>query len=133
MKIRGIKNFCKENGIDLLVLFGSSASDKPETSRDTDLAVKLKEGFNISKLDLIYKLDDFFMGKKIDLVLLTVDTDPLLLYEIFMKGACLFESKKDLFEKDKLRAWKLYLDTGKIRDMRENYLKDFVRKVSHVA
>jgi predicted nucleotidyltransferase len=133
MKIRGINNFCKENGIDMLVLFGSAAGDRPDISRDVDLAVKLKKGTIVSKLDLIYKLDNFFAGKKIDLVLLTSDTDPLLLHEIFMKGVCLFERKKNLFEKDKLRAWKLYLDTDKIRNMRENYLKDFVRKVSHVA
>ncbi|GBE41056.1 MAG TPA: nucleotidyltransferase domain-containing protein [Nitrospirae bacterium] len=133
MKIRGIKTFCKTHGIDLLVLFGSSAGNKHEISRDIDLAVKLKKGTNISKLDLIYKLDDFFMGKKIDLVLLTADTDPLLLYEIFMKGVCLFEQKKNLFEMDKLRAWKLYLDTDKIRNMRGKYLKNFVRKVSDVA
>lgn len=133
MKIRGIKNFCKANNIDMLILFGSSAGDKPESSRDIDLAVKLKEGAHISKLDLIYKLDDFFTGKKIDLVLLTADTPPLLLYEVFMKGVCLFEKRKHLFEKDKLRAWKLYLDTEKIRDMRGSYLKGFVRKVSHVA
>jgi len=133
MKIRGIKNFCRENGIDLLVLFGSAAGDKPESSRDIDLAVKLKEGISISKLDLIYKLDNFFMGKNIDIVLLTTDTDPLLLHEIFMKGVCLFERKTDLFEKDKLRAWKLYLDTEQIRNMRGKYLKDYVRKVSHVA
>jgi len=133
MKIRGIKNFCRENGIDLLVLFGSSAGDKPESSRDIDLAVKLKEGISISKLDLIYKLDNFFMGKNIDLVRLTTDTDPLLLHEIFMKGVCLFERKKNLFEKDKLRAWKLYLDTEKIRNLLVNYKKKFLQKVSHVA
>lgn len=117
----------------MLVLFGSSAGGKPKTSRDIDLAVKFKNGTIISKLDLIYKLDDFCMEKKMDLVLLTADTDPLLLYEIFMKGVCLFERKKNLFEMDKLRAWKLYLDTDKIRNMRGKYLKDFARKVSHVA
>jgi predicted nucleotidyltransferase len=133
MKIRGIKNFCKATGIELLVLFGSSAGNRPETSRDIDLAVKFKEGTSISKLDLIYKLDNFFEGKRIDLVLLTVDTDPLLLYEIFLKGVCLFERKKDFFEKEKLRAWKLYLDTEKIRNLHGNYLRKFIQKVSHVA
>lgn len=133
MKIMGIKNFCKANGIDMLVLFGSAAGDKPESSRDIDLAVKLKEGTKISKLELIYKLDDFFTGKEIDLVVLTADTPPLLLYEVFMKGVCLFEKRAHLFEKNRLRAWKLYLDTEKIRDMRSRYLKKFVRKVSHVA
>lgn len=128
MKTRGIKSFCKESGIELLVLFGSSASDKAGTAHDVDLAVKFKEGRRISKLQLIYKLDDFFVGKNIDLVMLTVDTDPLLLYEIFMKGICLFERKNFIFEKDKLRAWKLYLDTEHIRNMRSKYLKDFVNK-----
>ncbi len=132
MKIRGIKSFCQESGIELLVLFGSSAGDTSETARDIDIAMKLKKGIQISKLKLIYKLDDFF-NKKIDLVLLTSDTDPLLIYEIFSTGKCIYERKKGIFEKEKLRAWKLYLDTEKIRSMRSRYLKDFVKKVSHVA
>lgn len=133
MKIRGIKSFCQESGIELLVLFGSSAGDTSETARDIDIAMKLKKGIRISKLKLIYKLDDFFNRKNIDLVLLTSDIDPLLIYEIFSTGKCLYERRKGIFEKEKLRAWKLYLDTEKIRSMRSRYLKDFVKKVSHVA
>ncbi len=133
MKTRGIKSFCKESGIELLVLFGSSASDEPETARDIDVAIILKKGMRPSKLDLIYKLDDFSNGKKIDLVILTVDTDPLILHEIFFNGQCIYEIKQGFFEKEKLRAWKLYIDTMKIRTMRSQYLKKYVRKVSHVT
>ncbi len=83
MKTRGIKKYCKENGIELLVLFGSSADSKSENPHDTDLAVKLTNSNKISKLQLIYGLDDFAEGSSIDLVLLTADTTPLLLHEIF--------------------------------------------------
>ena len=96
------------------------------------MAIKLIKGKKVSKLDLIYKLEDVFREKQIDIVVLTVDTDPLLLNEIF-NGKCMYEKKKGIFEKEKLRAWKLYLDTAKIRNMRSKYLKDFVKKVSHVA
>lgn len=133
MKIRGIKSFCKENNIELLVIFGSYSTGKTHLSSDVDLAVKCKHGIKVSKLKLIYNLDDFFDGKSIDLVVLTSDTDPLLLHEIFFKGIPVYESRKGLFEKEKLRAWKLYLDTDKIRKMNERYLKNFVKKISHVA
>jgi predicted nucleotidyltransferase len=133
MKIRGIKSFCRENGIVLLVLFGSCAGDKAGTARDIDVAVKFRKGIKVSKLQLIYKLDDFFKGKNIDIVSLTTDTDPLLLHEIFIYGKCLYERKKGIFENEKLRAWKLYLDTEKIRHRRSRYLKEFVKKVSYVA
>ena len=65
--------------------------------------------------------------------MLTTDTSPLLLYDIFSKGECLFEFKKDIFLMEKLRAWKLYLDTEKILNIRSKYLKDFAKKVSHIA
>jgi predicted nucleotidyltransferase len=132
MKIRGIKSLCRECYIELLILFGSSAKRNSKDANDIDLAIKLIKGKNVSKLDLIYKLEDVFREKQIDIVVLTVDTDPLLLNEIF-NGKCMYEKKKGIFEKEKLRAWKLYLDTAKIRNMRSKYLKDFVKKVSHVA
>lgn len=133
MKIRGIKGFCRNNDIQLLVMFGSGSTGATHPESDIDMAVKREHGTRISKLKLMYQLDDFFSGKHIDLVVLTPDTDPLLLYEIFCKGKPVYESKKGLFEKEKLRAWKLYLDTGHIRRMNEKYLKNFVKKVSHVT
>jgi predicted nucleotidyltransferase len=50
---------------------------------DVDIAVKCKHGARVSKLELIYRLDDFIDGRSIDLVVLTADTDPLLLHDIF--------------------------------------------------
>jgi hypothetical protein len=38
-----------------------------------------------------------------------------------------------VFESERLRAWKLYLDSEKIRVMQKKYLRDFVERVSNVA
>jgi len=133
MKDKEIQEFCKENKIELLILFGSHASEETHPKSDIDVAVKFKRGTEISKLELIYKLDDLFNGKSIDLVVLTTDTDPLLLYEIFFNGRPLYEKDPDIFEKEKLRAWKLYLDTEKLRVIQKQYLKNFAEKASDVA
>ncbi len=133
MKNKAVAKFCKENHIQLLVVFGSCASGKIHPESDTDVALKFKRGKEIPKLKLIYKLDDLFDGKNIDLVILTADTDPVLLYEIFSGGKLLYEEYPGIFDKEKLRAWKLYIDTEKIRMMQRKYLKKFVRKIRNVA
>ncbi|MBI4849168.1 MAG: nucleotidyltransferase domain-containing protein [Nitrospirae bacterium] len=96
MKPKGIGKFCRENNIELLVLFGSGATETTHAGSDIDLAVLLKRGSRISKLRLIGGLDELFNGKNIDLVVLTIDTDPLLLYEIFSHGKPLYESAEAL-------------------------------------
>jgi predicted nucleotidyltransferase len=133
MKIRGIKSFCKKNHIEILVLFGSASTGETHHLSDIDIAVKYKRGVKASKLKLIYDLDDFFYGKSIDVVVVTPDTDPLLLHEIFSKGTPLYQSRKGLFEEEQLRAWKLYLDTGAIQKMNAKYLIKYMKKVRHVA
>ncbi len=98
-----------------------------------DVAVKFREGVEVPKLELIYQLDEILGGEGIDLVVLTTDTEPLLLYEIFSKGKLLYESRPGIFDAGRLRAWKLYIDTEKLRAMQNKYLKEFVERVSNVA
>ena len=132
MEDKKLKSFCKKNNIELLVLFGSYVSGKVQPESDIDIAIKLKRSSEISKLDLIYKLDDLFNGKNIDLVNLTKDTDPLLLYEVFFSGKLLYEEYSGLFGKEKLKAWKLYIDSEKFRAVQRKYLKEFVERVYNV-
>jgi predicted nucleotidyltransferase len=129
MKTEEIRGFCKENGIELFVLFGSHTTiGKIHPASDIDVAVKFRRGTDISKLELIYRLDDLLDGKHVDLVVLTTDTDPLLLYEVFFHGSLLYEENTGVFEREKLRAWKLYIDTKKLRKMQRQYLKEFVER-----
>ncbi|MCL4458283.1 MAG: nucleotidyltransferase domain-containing protein [Nitrospirae bacterium] len=128
-----IKKFCEENDIELLILFGSHVSGKTRPESDVDVAVKFVGETEISKLELIYRLDGILDGKDIDLVVLTSDTEPLLLYEIFFNGRSLYERIPGIFDAERLRAWKLYIDTGKLRAMQKKYLKEFAARISNVA
>lgn len=133
MDTGNIAAFCKKNSIELLVLFGSHAGGKVRPSSDVDLAVKMLRGVEFSKLDLIYHIGGLFEGKEVDLVVLTNDTDPVLLNEIFSRGKVLHEERAGTFEEEKLRAWKLYLDTEKLRVMQKEYLKRFAEKLGDVS
>ena len=128
-----IAAFCKENNIDLLVLFGSQAVGKTHGGSDVDVAVKIRRGIESSKLDLIFGLGGLFKEGEIDLVLITRDTDPLLLSEIFSQGKLLYEERPGIYEQERLRAWKLYLDTEKLRRMQKDYIKKFAEKYGNVA
>jgi predicted nucleotidyltransferase len=124
---------CEEHGIELLVLFGSRADGKSHPGSDIDLAVKIRPHREVSKLELIFRLGGLFDDGEIDLVLLTRDTDPLLLHEIFTKGRPLHEAQAGIFDAERLRAWKLYLDTEDLRKMQVTYLRKFAEKTDHVA
>ena len=128
-----IAAFCKENNIELLVLFGSQAVGKTHGGSDVDVAVKIRRGIEGSKLDLIFRLGGLFKEGEVDLVLITRDTDPLLLSEIFSKGKLLYEERPDIYEEERLRAWKLYLDTVKLRLRQKAYVKKFAEKYGNVA
>ena len=132
MKNSNVQSFCERNDIELLILFGSHVSGEAHPGSDIDVAVKFRGEAGVSKLELIYQLDDIFNGRDIDLVILTADTEPLLLYEIFSNGKLLYERSPGIFDAGKLRAWKLYLDTEKLRTMQKRYLKKFVERISHV-
>jgi uncharacterized protein len=128
-----IEALCRKSDIDLLVLFGSRAKGRPHSGSDVDLAVKNPRGSNVSKLDLIFELGGVFPDSEIDLVLLTEDTDPLLLHEIFSKGRPLFERRAGTFDDERLRAWKLYLDTGHLREAQASFLKRSAERSRGVA
>lgn len=133
MKIKDIKPFCDKHGIDLMVLFGSRVSAEGRNESDIDIALKVRPGTETSKLELIAALTDFFEDGEIDLVVLTRDTDPLLLKEIFSEGKPLYEACPGLFDNERLRAWKLYLDTDKLRQMQKEYVRDYVARFRDVA
>ncbi len=128
-----IEEICKANHIELLILFGSRAKKSPHPGSDFDLAIKPCLGQVVDKLGLIYKFGELFDTDDIDLVILTPDTDPVLLWEIFMEGRLIYERMAGLFEKEKLRAWKMYMDTERFRKYRREYVKRFVRKVKDGA
>ena len=128
-----IAEVCRRNSIELLVLFGSTATGGGDQTSDVDLAVKLHRGAPERKLDLLYELGGLFVDREVDLVILTPDTDPVLLREIFTGGRPLYEERPEMFDDERLRAHKLYFDTEKLRAHRDAFLRRFSESVRHVA
>lgn len=128
-----IEKFCRDNHIDLLILFGSQAKKCRQAGSDFDFALKPCRGCSVDKLGLIFQLGELFNTDNVDLVILTPNTDPVLLWEIFKEGKPLYENMEGLFEKERLRAWKIYLDTEQLRCYQKEYLKKFIKKAKDVA
>ena len=134
MKIDGlqqshIEKYCRDNDIDLLIVFGSYATGRVRPSSDLDIALLFKNrSRHKDKLKLIFELEGIF-EKQVDLVILTPLTDPLLRYEIFFSGVPIFKRNETIFDEGKLHAWKMYVDTKKIRDMRKMLYKNYIRKL----
>ena len=125
--------FCRAESIELAIVFGSQAKGTVHAAGDLDLAVAFEEGRDFSKLRLIFDLEGIFHPRTVDVVILTPETPPLLLYEIFFRGRVLYESREGLFDKGRLRAWKLYLDSAQLRVREAQYLREFVRRMRNVA
>lgn len=81
----------------------------------------------MGKLELIYHLGSLFTDREVDLVVLSIDTDPVLLFEIFSSGKPLYEDRPGVFDSERLRAYKLYYDTEKLRRLQTEYLKKFAQ------
>ncbi len=112
----------------MCILFGSYAIGKIHSKSDIDIALTFEKNYmDYNKLSLICELEKFF-DIQVDLVIMTPTTDPLLRYEVLSSGKALDMSESQRFEASKLCAWKIYLDTQKIRDMRCLYVIDHIRK-----
>ena len=133
MNLLKIKEFCEENKLSLFVVFGSYANLKTHKKSDIDIAV-LPENYNseVDKLKLIYELERIF-DLPVDLVVVTNHIDSLLEFEIFSNGKSLYEERDGLFEERRLKAWKKYLDTGKIRKQREKFINNYIKELKDVA
>jgi predicted nucleotidyltransferase len=126
-----INDFCSEHQIALFIIFGSQVKGKTHSNSDLDIALSFEDhAVSINKLRLIFELEGIF-EKQVDLVVLNPKTDPLLRFEIFSMGKPFFMSKPHLFEEARLYAWKLYLDTEKIRTLKAQYVKNYIRKLKH--
>ena len=123
-----IERYCREAGIELLIVFGSHARGKARPGSDVDLAVQPVRGVEVDKLQLIFDLGEIFSPHEVDVVILSPLTSPLLLHEIFFNGRLLFEAGPGQFKKGRMRAWKLYVDTAPLRQRQKETLARFVER-----
>ena len=67
-KKREIENYCKENGISYLGLFGSYARGEFRKDSDIDLLVRVKESTTLLDLVRMERELTKILGKKVDLL-----------------------------------------------------------------
>lgn len=129
-----VNNFCRKNSIELLIVFGSSVIGGKHSKSDLDIAL-IPSDFSrfYDKLELLHELGAIYPDDEIDLVLVSVTTHPLVLFEIFTKGRVVYEVQPDSWANHYLRAWHLYLDTEQIRRVRDACLDRYRERIQHVA
>lgn len=126
-----LQEWCRTRGIDLMILFGSHATGKIHPGSDIDIALFARANHLRAKHVQLYgEIEDLFRAE-IDLAILDLDTDPVLLLEVYQKGKCLFESKSGLFFEQKIRAVRVFEDTAPLRRLRDHVLAKRIKALQH--
>jgi len=108
-QLEALKNLARRYDWQLLVLFGSVAREGQ--GRDIDLAVLPKEVPDLmSQGRWLRELEDILNPQPTDLLVLQQDTSPLIRFQVFRDGLCLFESAPGKFEREQDRAFFLHAD-----------------------
>jgi predicted nucleotidyltransferase len=93
-------------------------------SSDLDLAIDLLAPADLeTHLQWIQAVEEAIPGVRVDFVFLNPRTPPVLRYQVFTEGECLYEGEPGLFDHEFLRAWHLYLDTRRLREYEQAYLR----------
>lgn len=117
----GVVGLARRNGWRLVVLFGSLARAEP--ARDADLAI-LPDGppSLLEQGRWQAELEDLWSPVPVDLLVMTPERSPVILYRVFRDGRCLFEREARLFERERDRAFFLYADSAWFRRQQEEAL-----------
>lgn len=128
-----LQAWCQSRGIDLMILFGSRATGKTHSRSDTDIALfSCTNHLRANHVRLYGEMEDLF-HQEIDVAILDLDTDPVLLVEVYQKGKCVYESEPGLFFEQKLRAHKIFEDTAPLRALRDQALAQRIKALQHVG
>lgn len=106
-----LAQWSRASGCRLAVLFGSGANDTGSQASDVDLALSFSEIPGPERrLSMIGDLVDICGGRRVDVVFLRPETNPVLRFEIFRGGLPLYESRPGIFVIEAVRALIAYED-----------------------
>ncbi|NUO79391.1 nucleotidyltransferase domain-containing protein [candidate division KSB1 bacterium] len=128
-----LQAWCQSRGIDLVILFGSRATGKTHSRSDTDIALFARANHLRAQHVRLYGEMEDLLREEIDVTILDLDSDPVLLVEIYQKGKCLYESEPGLFFEQKLRAFRLFEDTAPLRALRDQALAQRIKALQNVT
>lgn len=126
-----LDRFCEEEGIELLLLFGSRAKGGTGAGHDWDIGVLKRRGLleMDTYLDFTYRLAQAIVQGNLDVVDLR-RASPLLKYEAARTGQPLYQCDPCALNRFHVNAWKLYQDDRRsLRTMDVRYIDESLQRL----
>ncbi len=114
-----------EKDLRLVILFGSTATGNRHNTSDIDLGFLFDNQVDI--LELTNRVIQLLKRDNIDVVDLN-RTSPLLRFSAVKKGKLLYEKEPGQFNEFASLAFRIYVDTKKLRSARAKSIKNFLMK-----
>ncbi len=114
----------KDEGLKLVLLFGSAILGKVHKQSDIDIAFLFNRPVDI--LSLTNRVIRLLHADNIDIVDLS-RASPLLKFSVVKNGKLLYERLPGMFNEFYSLAFRMYVDTKKLRDAQEIAIKHFLK------
>lgn len=121
---KGLSPLFKNKDLKLVILFGSAVSGKMHARSDIDIAFLFETPFDI--LSLTNRVISLLRTDSVDIVDLK-RANPLLKYSIARNCEVLHEKAPGIFHEFYSLSFRMYVDTGKLRDARAESIRTFLR------
>lgn len=112
-------------GLQLVILFGSAASGKTHRNSDIDIAFLFEKSVDI--LELTNTVIRLLHNDNVDVIDLR-RASPLLKFSVVKKGKLLFEKSPVEFNEFCSLAFRMYVDTQKLRDAHAKFIKQYLNE-----
>jgi predicted nucleotidyltransferase len=115
----------KDEGLKLVLLFGSAVLGKIHKQSDIDLAFLFDKPVDI--LSLTNRVIRLLHADNIDVVDLR-RASPLLKFSVVKNGRLLYERQPGMFNEFYSLAFRMYVDSKKLRDAQEIAIRHFLKE-----
>lgn len=115
----------KKEGLRLVILFGSTISGEVHKKSDIDIAFLFDKPVDI--LELTNTVMRLLHTNNVDVVDLR-RASPLLKFSTVVKGKLLYEKGPGMFNEFSSLAFRMYVDTKKLRDAHKITIKNYLEK-----
>lgn len=123
------QEIARDNGLDLIVLFGSRATGTTHRRSDVDIAYVAREPLSLSQESaLIVEFMRLFRTDAVDLVSLR-NASPLLRYQVARFGKAIYERTPGLFISFYINALRQHQEARPLFQLRSHYLDKKIAKM----
>ena len=125
-KKKDVEAIAQKYRLDLVVLFGSQASGRTHQKSDVDIGYTSPQFIELdTRFDIINEFRDILKRDDIEFVDLS-RISPVMKKIIADEGVVLYEREPGMFVSFQMYAFKLYVETKLLRELRYQSLKHFV-------